>query len=282
VPAEELVRLAVGVLAHLLPELPVPTRSEPPRPWPAPWRRRFQLHGAPATVAAVRRGLLEQGYVETGWHPTHVVIARPVDVMMAEHWAASVREGGILKWSTLWRRAQAAGRLPDPIDVTATALRLSGRHREPLHVVVARDADRAAALAAEALRAAPVEVEGRGEAALSDLLRRLNRLAVLTRGPQHARDLATILVRVLEDGEDREPVSGGDLPPVTPPASLPWAREVAAAATEELRRAGYAVHGAPDDLAPTEHRLPGAVDRERTLELAVTACLRTWHLGDHP
>jgi hypothetical protein len=42
------------------------------------------------------------------------------------------------------------------------------------------------------------------------------------------------------------------------------------------------VHGNPDDLAPSEHQLPGTVDREHTLELAVTACLRTWHQGGDP
>ena len=45
-----------------------------------------------------------------------------------------------------------------------------------------------------------------------------------------------------------------------------------------IRRAGYAVHGELDALTPTDHRLPGTVDRGRTLELAVTACLRSWHL----
>ena len=111
---QELVRLAVGVLARLLPGVPLPPAA-PTRPrWPLPWRRRFRLHGSPGTVAAVRQALLAQGLVESDWRPTHVVIARPIEVMMAEHWAASVQAGGILRWSTLWRRTQAAGRLPRP------------------------------------------------------------------------------------------------------------------------------------------------------------------------
>ncbi|MCW2761689.1 MAG: hypothetical protein JWR85_1890 [Marmoricola sp.] len=279
VPDEELVRLAVGVLAHLLPGVPRPAQEQLPSPWPLPWRRRFRLHGSPATVAAVRRSLLAQGHVETDWRPTHVVIARPVEVMMAERWSAAVRNGGILKWSTTGRRAQAAGRLPDPIDVTATAARLQGRRREPLHVVVARDADRAAALAAGVLRARPAEIRSGGDAALSDLLRRLNRLTALTSGPNRVRDVARTLVSLLEADAVRAGFTGF---PVTPPASLAWAREVAATGAEELRHAGYAVHGDPDALAPTDHDLPGIVDREHTLELAVTACLRTWHLGGDP
>ncbi|MET0998827.1 MAG: hypothetical protein ABWX73_08955, partial [Marmoricola sp.] len=279
-PEDELVRLATGVLAHLLPDVRRPPAPVPRTRWPVPWRRRFMLHGSPATVAAVRRSLLAQGLVETPWRTTHVVIARPVEVMMAEHWAETVRNGGILKWSAIWRRAEAAGRLPGPIDVTAIADRLQGRRREGLHVVVAREAGTAAALAAEVLRARPPALHGTGDAALSDLLRRLNRLTALTQGPAQVRDLSRTLVTVL----DESTADSGDrtqrvVQPVVPPSSLPWAREVAAASTEALRHAGYAVHGEPDALAPTDHGLPGIVDRERTLELAVTACLRIWPQG---
>ncbi len=280
-PAEELVRLGVGVLAHLLPEVPTPAPEQPRALWPLPWRPRFRLHGSPETVASVRTSLLAQGHVETDWRPTHVVIARPVEVMMAEHWSTAVRNGGILKWSTTWRRAQAAGRLPAPIDVTTIAARLEGRRREPLHVVVARDADRAAALAATVLRARPAEIESNGDASIADLLRRLNRLTALIHGPSRTGDIARTLVVLLgetplEDGSPGEPTL------VTPPPALAWARQVAAATAAELTRAGYPVHGDPDDLAPAEHHLPGTVDRERTLELAVTAILRAWHLGGNP
>lgn len=279
-PEEELVRLAVGVLAHLLPDVPRPPVEVQRPPWPVPWRRRFRLHGSPATVAAVRRILIAQGLVETDWRPTHIVIARPVEVMMAEHWSTAVRNGGILKWSAVWRRAEAAGRLPAPIDVTALADRLEGRRREPLHVVVARDAEDTVTLATTILGARPDEVRGTGDAAVSDLLRRLNRLTALTHGPAQVRDLARTLVAVLdEEATDGEPTGARIAIPVTPPVALPWAREVAATTAERLRGAGYAVHGDPDALSPSEPGLPGTIDRERTLELAVTACLRIWHLG---
>jgi hypothetical protein len=279
VPEEQLLRLAVGVLAHLLPDVPRPTPEDFPAPWPMPWRRRFRLHGSPGTVSALRRSLLGQGMVETDWRPVHVVIARPVEVMMAEHWAASVRDGGILKWSTVWRRAEAAGRLPEPIDVAAIAHRLSNRPHEPLHVVVAREADDAAALSAEVLRARPAEIRDSGDPGQSDLLRRLNRLSALTHGSRLVRELSRKLVAVLDD-EPAWPREGAE--PVTPPGSLSWANEVAVTSAGEIRRAGYAVHGDPDALAPNALRHPGAVDRERTLELAMTACLRAWHRRGNP
>jgi hypothetical protein len=61
-----------------------------------------------------------------------------------------------------------------------------------------------------------------------------------------------------------------------------WAQEQAASTAEAIRRAGYAVHGELDALTPTDHRLPGTVDRGRTLELALMACLRSWHLRGSP
>ncbi len=278
-PEEELVRLAVGVLAHLLPDVPRPPAEVHRPPWPLPWRRRFRLHGAPSTVEAVRRILLAQGYVETDWRPTHVVIARPVEVMMAEHWGHAVRDGGILKWSAVWRRAVAADRLPESIDVARIAGRLHGRRHETVHLVVAREVDEAVTLATTLLRARPAEVAATGDAAVSDLLRRLNRLTALTHGPGQVRQLSRTLVAVLDEpSPDPDAASA----PVTPAVALPWARRVAAAAADEIRAAGYAVHGDPDVLAPSEPGLPGTIDRERTLELAVTACLRIWHLGGTP
>jgi hypothetical protein len=274
-PEDELIRLATGVIVHLLPGVARP--AAPPRParWPVPWRRRFRLHGAPGTVAAVRSELLSSGLVETDWRPTHVVIARPVEVMMAEQWAANAQAGGILKWSALWRRAEAADHLPPPLDVTAIARVLEGRRREQVHVVVARDAQEACETTARLLGARSSLVSGTGDLAATDLLRRVNRLTALTQGPGMTADLAARLASVI----DEAPAVPGAAPaPFVPEPALPWARQQSAAMAQSLRSAGYAVHGNPDDLAPAGlRRTPsGTVDRGRTLELAVAACLRIW------
>lgn len=274
-PEEELVRLAVGVLAHLLPGVPGSAPEVPAASWPLPWRRRFRLHGSPGTVAGARERLLDQGLVETDWRPTHIVLARPVPVMMAEWWAASVRNGGILKWSTAWRRAEAVGRLPPSIDLSDLAQRLYARTTREVHVVAADSAEQAAALVAVVLRAHPVEVQENGDAAVSDLLRRLNRLTALTHGPGSVRELARKLAATL-DQAGTPAHSIASLAP--PPPAMGWALEQAASTAKAIRRAGYAVHGELDALTPTDHRLPGTVDRGRTLELAVTACKRCWHL----
>ncbi|MET0839516.1 MAG: hypothetical protein ABWY19_12085 [Marmoricola sp.] len=280
-PTQELVRLAVGVLARLLPGVPTPP-EEPTRPrWPLPWRRRFRLHGSPGTVAAARASLLAQGLVESDWRPTHVVIARPIEVMMAEHWAASVHAGGILRWGTLWRRTQAAAQLPARIDVAAIAARLQdqvgprrrGRH---VHVVVARDAETAQALTAGVLGARPPRITATADPSTSDLSRRLNRLTPLTSGPEQVRALSASLARVLAD----VPTPGEAPAPVTPEGSLPWARATAEAIREAITEAGYPVHGDPEALLPAGIRCPETIDRDRTLDLAVHASLRAWQLQE--
>jgi hypothetical protein len=237
-----------------------------------PWRTRFRLHGSPGTAAGLRSALLGQGLVESDWRPTHIVVALPVEVMMAEHWAARARAGGILKWSALWRRAVAGDRLPAPIDVTAIAHRLADRLPGSVHVVVARDPAHAAALACDVLGARDPAVPAGDDAARTDLLRRLNRLLPLTRGPSSGLRLdATVLARVLPDAAPTRP-------PGPPPPARAWASGAAAALVGELREAGYAVHGTPDELAPPDAWPTGTIDRERTLELALAACRRAWHL----
>jgi hypothetical protein len=273
-PADELIRLAVGVLAHLAPGLPAAPAAPVSRAWPLPWRRRFRLHGSPQTAAALRAELLGQGLVESDWRPVHVVLARPLEVMMAERWAARARRGASAKWSTIWRRQVRAGRLPRALDVATIAQQLEERPHETVHVVIARDAEQAARTTAGLLGARPAPVAGTADPTHTDLLRRVNRLTALTAVLGQVRDLAARLSAAL----DEVAAPGPPPPPSVPAFARDWARDVAASAAGDLRAAGYAVHGDPDDLAPAEDRRPGTIDRDRTLELALAACLRTWRL----
>jgi hypothetical protein len=276
VPGDELVRLAVGVLARQLPRLPPPAPAPDLTRWPAPWRRRFRLYGSPGTVAGVRSALLAQGLVESDWRPVHIVLGRPLEVMMAEHWAATTAQGGHPRWATLWRRAEANKALPPRLDVVGITERLAARRRarEPVHLVVAREPDEVAAEVADVLRARAFDLGAGGDAARTDLLRRLNRLTTLTHGPGQVHRLATTLSELLADSSPRVPALD------VPAGTRKWARRSAAAAVERLERsprgAGYAVHGDPGSLAPTGSGLPGTIDPRQTLEVAVEACLRTW------
>jgi hypothetical protein len=158
--------------------------------------------------------------------------------------------------------------------------------------VVAPDAHGAAALVADVLGVDPGTIATDGvsgvqrDLAACDLLRRVNRLTALTEGPERVAPAARRLRGVLDDvltSSGATPLVGPPLsPPLVPAGSLPWARRLAAATAGGLRAAGYAVHGDPDALAPTDHRRSGNVDRERTLELAVAATLRIWDLTNRP
>ena len=276
-PTGELVRLAVGVLASLLPGV-APTRAarEADR-WPFPWRTRFRVHGSPGTAAGVRRLLLDQGAVESDWRPTHLVVGRPLEVMLAEHWARSTQDAGILKWGTLWRRTMASG-LPAYLSLPDVAEDLATRPGESVHVVVATDAQHVAARAARLLGRREEPLATRADPAEADLLRRLNRLLALTEGPGWVRELAGRLVASVLP----PPTPGHEPPPLgVPAAARTWAQETATAMAERLRRAEYPVDGNPGDLVPAPH-LPhgpggGTVDSGRTLELALDACVGAWH-----
>jgi len=281
-PVEELLRLAVGVLATLLPDVRPPRMDPGTTRWPLPWRRRFRLHGSPGTVAAVREGLLASGPVESDWRAVHVVLARPVDVMMAEQWSRTIHAGGTSPWNSLWRRAVAADRLPRPVDVATIAARLlrqPGVRERDVHVVAARDTAGAASLTAALLSVPPFHPEQHGELAAIDLVRRVNVVGAIAAGPRRVRELTATAVSLLDDPAAPLPEPS---PVLVPPRALTWARAVAARTTDQLSRADYAVHGDPEVLAPSEHQQPGTIDRERTLELALAACLRAWQRQEGP
>jgi hypothetical protein len=279
-PADELVRLAVGVLARLLPGLPPPAPPPDLTRWPVPWRRRFRLHGSPGTVAAVRKALFAQGLVETDWRPVHLVLARPLEVMMAEHWAATTVAGGQLRWAALWRRAEAIDALPARLDVVRTSERLAAGtgSREPVHLVIARQTDDLARHVGEILGTRSLDLTAATNPAQIDLVRRLNRLSALTQGAGQVRRLAATLAAVLDDAGVRPPAL------TVPRNAAAWASRTAAASVERIppdaggdeRGSGYSVHGEPGVLAPTAASGSGTVDPRDTLEVALDGCLLAW------
>ena len=273
-PSEELVRLAAGLLARLLPGVPPPPEAPAADRWPLPWRQRFRVHGAPLTADVVRRGLTAAGAVESDWRPVHLVVARPVEQLVAEHWTAATRAGSILRWSTVWRRARAADRLPGPVDVAALAARLHDQGAD-VHVLVALDTATATRLAGPVVgvRTRPTTLVDGADLTGSDLLRRVNRLAALRESPRATTDR---LVQVLRE----IPRTGTAPPPQAPRAFGDWAAHAAARLAEDLAGADYPVHGdlaALHPVPPVGARRSGAgtVDPDHTLEVALAACLRT-------
>lgn len=273
-PVEELLRLATGVLARLVVPLEdqahmrtrghtrVRTTGLTP-----PWRRRFRLHGAPLSAQALRRSLLDQGLRDTDQRAVHVVLARPLDALLAEHWAARVAGGGIVSWESLWRQASSVNRLPAPVDVTTVAGRLAKRGAE-VHVVIEPDPVGLDAVTSSLLGARAGAPTIEPSPAGTDLTRRVGRLLTLAAGRERATALTGRVLPGLIGSSPGTRVG-------TPTALEEWAVEHAAMLADQLSAADYAVHGDPRDLAPDRSRsLPRSVDTAATLEVALGALVR--------
>jgi hypothetical protein len=266
VPVEELLRVAVGLLADLLiaaGPLPAPTR--PRRRLLA--RRRFHLAGAPVTVEAARTSLAQAGAVEGGWSPEVLLVARPLDVHLAEVWTTRVQHGAPVRWSTFAGRWARRDVLPPSADLQRIAEHWAPRVG-PSRVHVLVDPMPADVAKIIGLRHAPAEREGLDVQDLApsgtDLLRRLNR---------------SLNVRVRDDVREGLLRRARTALPARPkqPLALPeqwrdWAERRAREVADAMRAGGYPVHGDLAGIAP-RHVGAAAPRRSEVLSSALEACL---------
>ncbi|MDQ6934484.1 MAG: hypothetical protein M3130_04230 [Actinomycetota bacterium] len=265
---EELLRLCCGVLATLLPCIPFQPPLRLPRTRAGlALRGRFNLAGWPDARAAVRRGLLDAGLREGGRRAVTVVLAGPLEAMMAGRWAVRTRAGSSVTWAQLWRRCQARDQLPPAVAVDDVADRFGDAQ-----VVVA--ANPAGALAATArVLGVTASTEPTGptpvqSAECSDLLRRLNPVLGFTTDLAGQAVLSRRLTGLVAD------LGAARLGP--PAAQLDWAQAQGWRIAERLAVTSRRVHGDPGVVVPSGEgrRSVAAAD---TLELAVTACARAWN-----
>jgi hypothetical protein len=271
VPAEELIRLGVGLLAELLlrsAPSPAPSQPTPPGPRRRLWHKAFHVAGAPVTAAQVRAGLAAGGHVQGGRRPEVVLLAEPLDAVLAQVWSRRVQDGDPVRWATFLRRWARRDALPPAADLAGTARFWADRvGPSRVHVITGPRLRRTAVdvLGLDTAEpAGPPHPRSLSPAAV-DLLRRLNRvLGVRVSGedrPGHLRRAAALL-----------PVTDGSALAV-PPRFRGWLDERAAEVTEGLRAGGYAVHG---DLARIAPRHGGATHPRRpdVLALVLDTCLR--------
>ncbi len=295
VPTEDLLRIAVLLLADALPGAPRHPAGVPA----APTRRArllraarggYRVVGDPWLSAWVRDELRRRGRPPGGRRPRVLVLGGPVPDLLARTWAHRVLTGGAPPWP-VWIAAHAGGALPRGADVAGQADEWAARVGGSRVVVVTDPAAlgrltgvrRLDLTGAQGPRAAHGTPGGLGGDAV-ELVRRV-RLALSVVAPphEHTELLGDRLLPVLTAVADRAARAGRvevvDLlagsPARVPAEHARWVARRAGRQRRRVLRAGYAVAGDVDHLLPSRSgAAPDGPDRdvpdpERVLEVAL-------------
>ncbi len=275
-PDEELVRMAVGVLAdrlladRLLADRVLadpargPSTPAPPRALPAaPWRRGWHLAGDPLLADHTRAALHDAGRRPGRRAPIAVLLADDLAGMLADTWTWRVQHRVTPSWRWWVGHWARRDQLPPRLDLTTAAAHWAGRvGRDRVHLVVGAPLPAALLGAPAGPPAAPLSPEA------GELVRRVNEVLRLLATPQrHQRLLDDVLVPLLSDERGARPA--------VPPRWQPWVRGRAERLVEELSAAGYPVHGDLAALLPRAAEGPAAASAARVLDVALRVLLRT-------
>ncbi|QIX25234.1 hypothetical protein ncot_00515 [Nocardioides sp. JQ2195] len=248
VPASELLRIAVGLLADLVVRHPAPPAATQRPARIRPWRRDYRLAGDPLAVDALRRSLLRAGHPPGLRAPVAAVLADELCAMLSDVWSWRILQGGTVRWARWlddWERQDA---LPPRLQLPRVAAQQATTiGRAGVHVVV--NAETASVAALLGVPASAVEATTRLSPDAVELVRQANLvLRVLAPKEERARIVETGLVPLLADarGPQRAVL----------PRHLDWVRRQAEGMRKELTAAGYPVRGDLDALVPPEH-VPG-------------------------
>lgn len=263
-PDDELVRVAVALLAPAAAGRAEPEASDPPITAKAQRRLRhltsrpYRLVGDLVLAARVREVLVEHGR-EPADGGDVIVVADAVDRMLADAWWHQVVTVGAPPWHVWLRNVAARDRLPRLVDVPAVAARWSARRPGRVHVALG---------AAEVSRAAggPGEVVVRRVAAAeAELSRRVGMLLGVLVEPERRTSLLRRGVL---------PVGSEETSPLPlDPRTHAWASTAAERMTHRLQADGYPVEA--DALAPSGQPERGVrrLTSRGVLPLAIRALL---------
>ncbi len=220
----------------------------------------------------MRSALAAAGHVEGGRRPEVVLLAEPLDVLLAQIWSTRVQHGAPVRWVTFAGRWARRDQLPPSADLATIAAFWAGRVGPGrVHVVAGPDARRttAAILGLRTADPVPPVVPRSLSPAAVDVLRRLNRV-LNVRFPDdvrsaHLRHVAGLLP------EDPAPALA------VPRRHRGWLDDRARRVADDLRAGGYAVHGDLAGLAPRHVGAPHP-RRDDVLTLVLDTCLRVAEL----
>lgn len=275
VPADEVLRQAVGVLAVLLHGAPPAATDVPtPAPTPLPWRKRFMAYGAPVTAGVVRQELIAQRHAETDFRSVRLILGCPLDMMMGELWQERINRGGIVKWRSLWHQCYRRGHLPRALDLAAIAADLHAQGQEVV-VVVGRDSESAHVAAVRLLGRQPRIPAPPLNPAATDARRRINRLVSQTYGAAALTQRQAQINAALRLPDHHRLGAPNDL--------ADWANDQAHRQVEAISDAGYPVVGDLSDLIPDhDESTPRRIAAARTLPVVLDAIIKTWKESPWP
>ncbi|GAA1905209.1 hypothetical protein GCM10009737_02470 [Nocardioides lentus] len=267
-PADELLRVAVGALADRLatadlPERPVPTlrrRLEDEARARLPRRHPFRLVGPRARVDPVRRRLQELGRTPGGRGAVHYVVGADTGRLVVDAWAARAAEGTAPtwpEWLTTWVERDSC---PPRADLAAVAARWGARE----HVGAVEVVLDVGALTGLLATPAPVTAPPPPSAAATELVRRVSTaLATEVERGRRARLTAEVLApRAVRLDAGGEPLR-------VPGRHHDWLARRGRALARDLAAGGYRVHGPTGLLEdPPAHGVPAPQD-DAVLRLAL-------------
>ena len=284
VPAEELVRVGVGLLvAELLRDgaQAGSNRNRRRRRRRRPFSGSFLLGGAPTTTAAVRVALADAGHLGGGRSPEVVLLAPPLEQMLGQVWSARVQRGAPVSWTDFVGRWSRQVALPPSADLSALARSWAERvGAGRVHVVADPDPLRTAAdllgirLRATGRASTPDLLPLPGAAV--DLLRRVNQVLVVRVPEDQQAAFRRVVSASWASGSRGMPADADEPGIVVPSRHRHWVEEQSARLVKELRRGGYPVHGDLDritarQLGPQRPRRREVLDLVLDVVLEVTA-----------
>lgn len=267
VPVPELLRMAIGSLADLVVASDPGPSAGRPRRARRPWRPDWRIHGDPLVAGRTRRALLRAGHGPGLRAPIVVVVADDLAAMLADTWAWRVRHTMNPAWRRWLARWAHQDKLPRVLDLPTVAARQAEKVGvDNVHVVLGPHPMPEVARLLGVRRPPPVVADQLSPVAV-DLVRHVNVvLRVLVPKKRHQHLLDSVLLPALagESGARR----------TIPKPHREWVRRRAARMRDELRAAGYPVHGDVEALVPGEHAREVAPSDSDVLDVALRTLLK--------
>lgn len=278
-PAAELLRVVVAVMAPLLAEAPLP--AHPTLPTPRWWQRRprAQVHGAGLPAAAFAAQLSRAGWKLQPSRAHQLIVGADVATMMAQHWSSTIYAGEELTWRRLWQTVTAHDELPATLQLPQVARALAKRWGTSRTIIVLAGAD----LSSLPVAATPVTVEEplQPQVATTQLFAHLNPLLDLQVGLAGREQLLPAAWQWCSQADRWRGIS-------PPQRHWEWLQRqgeaMAAELASDVAAGRYQLIGEPEAVLAREPAAPQPLlDDKQLLEHAILLLERLWSRGHrHP